>query len=176
MLRENIQDDEIGLLGIRLGATLATYVAEEDKNISRLVLWEPVIKGTRHMKEMFRINISTQTAVYKEVRYNTDMLIEQLKKGKTVNIDGYEMKLPLYEQMINIDLLNSQKRFQGKTLIIQINKREGMGTKKIDELGVLYPESSKISVVEQPFWKEIREYYAKANNLYDATLNWLKTT
>jgi hypothetical protein len=31
-----------------------------------------------------------------------------------------------------------------------------------------------VSVVEQPFWKEIREFYGKADRLYAGTLEWLE--
>jgi len=59
----------IGLVGLRLGATLAALVAEEESGISDLILWEPIISGQLYVRELLRINISTQSAIYREIRH-----------------------------------------------------------------------------------------------------------
>jgi pimeloyl-ACP methyl ester carboxylesterase len=163
----------IGLLGLRFGATLAALVAEEDPKIDHLVLWEPIINGASYMKEMLRINISTQMAVYKEIRYNTEALIQMMKNGKTVNVDGYEMSWPLYEEAVGIDPLRGEKRYRGKLLLLQIIKKEGQVSKKAGELAALYANCELRAAVEEPFWKEIRFYYPKADNLFRSTLDWI---
>ncbi len=48
---------EVGLLGLRLGATLAYLAAVRSKNPSSLVLWEPITNGARYMQELLRINL-----------------------------------------------------------------------------------------------------------------------
>jgi uncharacterized protein len=172
-LRQSENILEAGLLGLRMGATLAALTAEEVDNLNKLILWEPITVGSKYMKELFRINITTQTAAYKEVRYNTNALVEHLLDGRTVNIDGYEILLPFYEQMSAVDLLHTAKSFQGEVLTVQINKREGQGCAKSDEVANLYSRATSAAVVEHPFWKEIREYYSHAPNLYETTLEWL---
>jgi alpha/beta superfamily hydrolase len=42
-----------GVIGLRFGATLAALVAEPEADISRLVLWEPVVNGAQYMQELF---------------------------------------------------------------------------------------------------------------------------
>ena len=166
----------VGLLGLRFGATLAALTAEKLGVIKQLILWEPVISGAKHMKEMLRINITTQSVVYKEIRKNTQALIEQMKHGECVNIDGYDLCLQLYQQAITIDLLKAPKRFEGKVLVVQLNRREGQGIDRLSPLSNLYSEGEIIEAVEDPFWKEIKRYYAKAPNLYDVTESWLRST
>ena len=80
----------------------------------QIILWEPIINGSAYMREMIRINLSTQASVYKEIRYNTEALIQMMKEGKTVNVDGYEMAWPLYEQISRIDLLTQQSPHSGR--------------------------------------------------------------
>ncbi len=164
----------VGLIGLRFGASLAALAAENDTRVNALVLWEPVVKGAQHIKEMLRINITTQTAVYKEVRYNTQALIEQMRAGQSVNIDGYEIKLPFYEQIAALDLTKTNGRFEGNVLAAQINKKAGLGMRRIQALEKAYPQITMIEVVEMPFWKEIREYYATADDLFARTLAWME--
>ena len=167
-------DRGIGLLGLRFGATLACLASEEEKSqLSSLVLWEPVTVGTRYMKEMLRINISTQSAVYRKILYNSDALVAQMKAGKTVNIDGYEMGWPLYEQSIAINLFEKAKSFKGAVLVVEINRKLSGETARLKALKETYSNASLIEVQEEPFWKEIRKYYSEAPNLFDATTAWL---
>ena len=164
----------ISLLGIRFGATLAALVAEE-KVIDKLILWEPIIDGAAYMREMLRINLATQSSVYREIRLTSEALIERMKAGQTANVDGYEMAWSLYQQTAGINLLSSaDKQHRGRALIVQVNKKEGPVNPKNELFRQTYKECAAISVVEEPFWKEIRLYYPKAENLFGKTLEWLK--
>lgn len=163
----------ISLLGIRFGATLAALSAE-DNVVNKLILWEPVIDGTAYIREMLRINLATQSSVYKEIRLSSEALIDGMKNGRTANVDGYEMTWGLYEQTAEINLLAfGIKEHQGRSLIVQTNKKEGPVSPKNEHLGQTYKECAVISVVEEPFWKEIRLYYPNAKNLFKETLEWL---
>lgn len=164
----------INLLGLRLGGTLAALVASQISKIDKLILWEPIVDGQRYMKDLFRINIATQSAVFKEIKYNTEALVNSLLKGKTVNIDGYEINHSLYSQMLAIDLANLPQLYEGKTLVVQINRKLGMGTKRVQPLEHIFTKATTAEVEEQPFWKEIKDYYAFADSLFDTTKEWLK--
>jgi len=165
---------KISLLGLRLGATLAALVAEEESDVNRLILWDPIINGQKYMKQMLRINIATQSAVYKEIRFNSEALIQKMKQGETTNIDGYEISWPFFEQTQKINLLDMEKRFPEEAMLIQISKKAGKFKKNIEKLQSLYPNCDLSIVVEDAFWSEIRVYYYKADNLFQETLNWLR--
>jgi pimeloyl-ACP methyl ester carboxylesterase len=94
----------IGLLGLRFGATLAALAAERSPKVGKLVLWEPIVDGAKYMQEMLRINLTTQSAVYKEIRHNREALVRMMRDGATVNIDGYELAYPCYEQATAVNL------------------------------------------------------------------------
>ena len=174
LLRSKLDDSrKINLLGLRLGATLAAMVAEEAENINRLILWDPIINGSTYMRQMLRINIATQSAIYKEVRFNTKSLIQQMKEGKTVNTDGYEVAWKLFKQAQKIDLLDSEKQHDRQTLIAQISKKQTDYNKNFEALTSLYAKGDLSMAIEEPFWKEIRAYYYKAENLFQSTIQWL---
>lgn len=174
MLREKVSGVEsVNLLGLRLGATIAALAQENGSDISQLILWEPVVDGSTYMREMLRINLSTQTAVYKKILYNTDALIQKMKDGETVNVDGYEMSWPLYEQIAGIDLINRNSACEGRVLIVQISRKEGKISQPLEKLKEKYTRCELAVAVEEPFWKEIRLYYARAEDLFRITHEWL---
>jgi exosortase A-associated hydrolase 2 len=166
--------DNIGLLGLRFGATLASMIAENRQDINRLILWEPITNGANYMQEMLRSNIATQSAVYKEIRKNREALVESMRKGETVNIDGYEMAYPLFAQSSAIDLFKERKSFSGDCLIVQIERKPTQKYKKeLLNLKSFYTNACLEECAEEFFWKEIKHYYQTAVNLFSKTLGWL---
>jgi len=163
----------IGLLGLRFGATLAALAAERSPSIGKLVLWEPIVDGAKYMQEMLRINLTTQSAVYKEIRHNREALVQMMRDGATVNIDGYELAYPCYEQATAVDLKEGGKRFAGPCLIVQIGKDGQPVHPDLKVLQGTYPAGDLQSAVEEPFWKEIKRWYRVAPNLSDTTLAWM---
>jgi hypothetical protein len=75
--------NDVGLIGLRFGATLAA-LATERSDVSRLILWDPVIDGNQYMQEILRSNLMTQTVIFKKVQKDRKMLIQDLMEGKTV--------------------------------------------------------------------------------------------
>lgn len=164
----------LNLLGLRLGATVAALMEERTPGIGKLVLWDPVIDGSDYMREMLRINLSTQTAVYRKIMHNTDALIRMMSEGMTVNVDGYEMAWPMYEQIAGVNLADRPDKRTAPVLIDQISRKDKEAGTTLKRLLDRYPNSKLEVVVEEPFWKEHRRYYARAENLYEKTIRWLR--
>lgn len=166
--------DSLGLVGLRLGATLASLAADNGDNLKKIILWDPILNGSSYMTEMLRINLATQSAVFKEIRHNTEALIQLLKDGKTVNVDGYEMSWPLYAQSVGIDLLNRKISFAGVSLLVQISRKAGNITQPYNLLQSRLGNCEAVLAVEEPFWKEIKPIYAHAETLFRLTKEWLE--
>ena len=164
----------ICILGLRFGATLAALASEQEKDIVKLILWDPIIDCAKYMQEMLRINLTTQTAVYKEIRHNRDQLVQMMKNGSTVNIDGYEVSQDLFEQASSINLLHNKLNFSGGCLIVKINRKERQINKDFGALLSQYAKAEYLLSIEEPFWKEIKKFYSRAENLFDGTLKWLE--
>jgi acyl transferase domain-containing protein/aryl carrier-like protein len=43
---------KIGLVGLRVGATLAAMIAKERDDVESIILWEPVVRGDRYLEEL----------------------------------------------------------------------------------------------------------------------------
>jgi uncharacterized protein len=164
-----------GLLGLRFGATLAALTAETCPEIRRLVLWSPILNGASYMQELLRVNLTTQLALYKEVRQNREALVRAMAEGKPANVDGYEITGAMFEQASSIDLLEGPKRSEANCLIVQIApKPQPAVQKELAGLCSLYRAGHSTVSIEEPFWKEIRTVHARAGRLYQDTLSWLE--
>ena len=152
----------------------AAVAAERDATLSRLILWDQVTRGSAYKREMLRINLATQMAVFKAIRQTREELVEMLDQGKTVNIDGYEIGGQFYHEASKIDLSSGEKKFAGEVLIVEVRSRKGEPSKPMVALKESYGNAELAQAVEEPFWKEIRSYYPKAGDLSGVTMAWLE--
>lgn len=164
----------INLLGLRFGATLALLAARDLPGVRRLVLWEPIINGTKYMKELLRSNLVTQTAVYKAIRFTRDDLVEQMKQGGTVNSEGYLLSYTLYAEAEAIDLLAAEGGTQAATLLVQIGSPGQPVKRDFVAMQERLARCRAVAVAEESFWKEIKTYYAEAGALFQETTAWLE--
>lgn len=173
-LRSETSVREISVLGLRLGATLAAVAVEREPAITRLMLWEPIVDGASYMQEMLRAHLMTQTAVYREIRHDRQALVEIMKQGRTVNVDGYELSYSMFRQASDLKLSVTKKRFNGRCLIVQIGNAGQKPSEGLKELQAGYPSADLRQAAEEPFWKEIKRFYRKADHLFQTTLDWLQ--
>lgn len=166
--------NEVALLGLRLGATFAAMSAERILGIDRLVLWDPVIDGGRYVQEVLRSNLTSQLATFGKVLQDRKALVESLDTGKPINVDGYELGREFYEQASKIDLLSGDIAFTGGVLILQVGKPGQPARKDLLALKDRFPGAQLDLCVEEPFWREIKPFYARAEQLSTATLAWLE--
>jgi exosortase A-associated hydrolase 2 len=164
--------DGVGLLGLRLGATIAALVAEEVSETRELVLWAPVVDGGRYMQELLRANLTTQLAAYREIRWDRAALAARLQAGHSVNVDGYEMAWPLFEQCSALTLGATPMRYHGPCLVAQTTSP--FPDKALEACAGAYAEGTLVHAAEHPFWKEIPKFYGRAPQLEAATLAWLR--
>jgi uncharacterized protein len=172
-LRKHTGPGDLTLLGLRLGATVASQVAEDSPGVNRLILWAPIVDGARYMQELLRINVLTQTASFKEVREDREQLVARLRSGSTVNVDGYEMGLGMYESVSAVNMATGPHAFAGDCLIVQIDPQPKPAP-ELEKLAATYQRATVTRVQEDPFWKEIPRFYQDAPNLFAATIEWLE--
>lgn len=172
-LRQEIgADAEVSLLGLRFGALLAAVHAERDSKIASLVLWDPVTDGAAYMQEVLLSNLATQSAVHLKIRFTREDLVAQMRAGNTVNIEGYELSYGLYDSATQLNLTGS-KTFSAPCLVVQIGRANQKPKKNLQALCDAYPQAQLALSVEEPFWKEIKTFYPRAQNLFATTFDWL---
>jgi exosortase A-associated hydrolase 2 len=176
--------ERVGLIGLRLGASVAALYADRqargeagDRGIDGpLILWDPVLDGLQYFQEILRSNLSTQLAVYGKVQDNREVLQGRILAGGTVNVDGYEIGKGLFESCAVRELLPAGPRpHAGPVLVVQIAGGEQIGDKpELRALAASYARGAFLRCTEQPFWREIKPFYDRAENLESMTLNWLE--
>ena len=167
---------DVTLLGLRFGAVVAAEAAARRGDVSRLVLWDPVVDGAAYMQAVLRLNLMFQMALHQKVVENRDALAARLARGETVNIEGYELSEPLFRQVSEFRLASALTNFAGDVLIVQVNP--GDTSLKPDLVAMLKGRPKwQIEVVrEEPFWKEIKTFYQRAGELTRVTLKALEAT
>ena len=175
VLKERCGAPTVGLLGLRLGATLANHLAGRRSDVSALILWAPVVQGERYMQELLRINLTTQMAVFKQIRADRAQLVQSLRDGQPVNVDGYEVMWPMYEQVAALTLEGACGPAAGRRLIVQVERAAGAPpSRELEALAAGASGTTLEIVQEEPFWKEILRFYETAPELFARTQAWLE--
>jgi len=175
LVRRRTGATAVGLLGLRFGATLASLAAESRPDVALLVLWAPLVDGNQYMQELLRSNLTTQMAIYREIRADREALTKDLLAGGTANVDGYELTQILFEQASAINLTRDVGRFRGPCLVVQVDRAEKARPRpELDALRGRYADATGVMVQEDLFWKEIDTFYDRAPNLFATTLDWLE--
>ena len=139
-----------------------------------LVLWQPVTDMNAFFQECFRSNLATQMFLYGEPKVNRKEMVETLKKGGTVSIDGYLLGKDLYEQMVGMKFSEDDCRKQ-PTLIMRIGDRSVHPSDTDQRRFVLggHPLSSVRFLDGDRFWKESPRYVQRCDLLFQETLSWM---
>jgi hypothetical protein len=184
LLQRHPATRRIGAIGLRLGASIAALAAERaavDAELALLgegplVLWEPVIDGESYFQEILRSNLSTQLAVYGKVVENREVLQAKIRNGGMVNVDGYELGQALFESGATKTLLpQAAKSHLAPALVVQIAaSAQAKNRDDLQALAAAYAKGMFARVVEQPFWREIKPFYGRAEDLQQTTLTWLE--
>lgn len=92
------------LLGVRFGALLgAAFVRERSPELSRVVLWQPVVSGARMMEQFLRVR-ALATRMEHGRSESVAQLRAQLKAGDTVEVGGYALSGSLCADIDTLDL------------------------------------------------------------------------
>jgi pimeloyl-ACP methyl ester carboxylesterase len=174
----------VGFVGLRLGAAFAALAAErgaegrfpEGVASGPLVLWEPVIDGAAYLQDIMRSNLSGQLAFFGKVIETREEMQARILAGGAISIDGYEIARPLFESCNRTDLIPSTpKRHGGPALLMPIMPtRRQKPRPDLEALASTYGRADVIPADEEPFWREVKQYYGRAARLEDATLAWLE--
>jgi len=173
-LRRRVGAGHLGLLGLRLGASCAADVAERRSDVQKLVCWAPITNGAAYLQELLRINVTTQLAVYREVREDRDALTRVLEAGGVVNVDGYDMGPAMARELRALSVGTTPSAFGAPVLLVQVDRKPAAGPEPdLRRWQERYDDAALVVVEEDPFWKEIPRFYKRAPNVLDATMAWL---
>src|SRR5262249_40228496 len=130
----------VGLLGLRLGATVAALAAARRADVDTLVLWEPVVKPWDDLYAELRQTLSLQTVLFRDVRITRDKIVENVMARMPSRIDAYDLNViddgfPLSAELLRsakaVDLVERPPKLTARTLVMHVRKREGAVPKPI---------------------------------------------
>ncbi|MCD6184282.1 MAG: alpha/beta hydrolase [Deltaproteobacteria bacterium] len=114
---------EIVLVGFRLGA-LFTLKAAKANAIKRIILCEPVYNVKKYVKNCIRSNIIAQRDYFGKSSIKEDVIWDQLNKGESISVYGFQMSLPFLRQLQEFDISSELKAFHNIALVIYFYKNK----------------------------------------------------
>jgi pimeloyl-ACP methyl ester carboxylesterase len=172
--RVRLDISDVSLVGLRFGATLAALAAASLKDVNRLVMWDPISEGGSYVQYLLRINLAGQMAAHKRVVEGRERLLERMAGGGTVNIEGYGLTGSFARQISSIRLADQIAAFPGRLLILQPGPEGTAPRPDILGLHTARPDAFVKTVPEQPFWKETKTFFDRAEGFSDPTVEWLE--
>lgn len=167
---------DLTVLGLRLGASVAASAASRRRDISRLILWDPVVDGAAYAQTVLRLNLMQQMALHRKVIETREALVARLVDGGTVNIEGYELSNSLYQQLTSFSLQDVLAAYSGQIVLVQISPRESDPRQELASIAASLGECRLEVAHEEPFWREIKPYYQRAEDLTRITIQALSGT
>lgn len=109
---------KVSLIGLRLGATLATLVSSQRDDIDQLVLWDPILDGRGYLEE--------QSATHRAwLARRTELCWEPSKQDDEVpQVLGFPLTNRIRKTLEEIDLLRLSKRPARNVLIIRADENQ----------------------------------------------------
>ena len=118
-LTATAQPKAIGLLGLRLGASLAAEYAEQHPEVRWLGLWEPVTDGAQYWRLSLRRQQIRQAIT--DTVGQASSLPGRLETCPTNDLDGYGVSDVMRQEIEQLSLLKQPRSFAGRVWIAQIS-------------------------------------------------------
>ncbi len=160
-----------GLLGLRLGASMAAQVAAQQDEVACLALLEPVVKGERYVRDNLRRSLIKAMLTRREGGEDFQPDRNRPAEGGLVDFDGYPIPPTLHDQLKAIDLLAPGPRFAGPTLVLHLGSG-GEVPEELAALGRTFPAGEAVAVRQEPIWQRIG--LMDATPTVEAVTRWLQ--
>jgi len=165
--RERRSGANIGLLGLRMGASLAAELAEAMGDCRWLVLWEPVVDGPRYVRENLRRSL-IKAMLTRGPDSSAPAHTPDTTQG-WLDLDGYRVSARTRAKLEAIDL-SAPPEFSGPVLVVNVGAR-ALVRHELLFLAEGYPGGSAEVVVMEPFWSRVG--LVDGERLVALTAQWL---
>lgn len=175
--------ETLGLMGLRLGATLAAQVAATDERISVLLLWDPVFNPRQYFETMFARRRLLTGWQYKTHPDATMKEIKaQLLAGEQLDFGGYMICGALYNELVNWAFWEPTASFVGPvyllTFLTPMDQHQHQHASALVQRG--FPQgalTTEVLEVEKPMWWKSAAYLkvvALEEHVAETTTTWLQ--
>jgi alpha/beta superfamily hydrolase len=161
-----------GLLGLRWGATLAALAAEELQP-DFLILWEPIVDTDKYFRDHLRSHLASQMLTEGKVIRNREQLIEDLKAGEVLTVEGYNVTRDFFFAASRSGLANRTFARAGKTLVMQIGGIAGKIRAELTGLQAAMKDCTLQAVPREFQWDKTEIWQPAPPQLFEQTLNYM---
>jgi pimeloyl-ACP methyl ester carboxylesterase len=118
LLRETSGVERIGLFGARFGSVVAGVVADR-VGAEALTAWDPIVSGRTYANALVRQELLSGLGIGDAGRQDP---VEILRRDGSVDLQGYPLRLEVFEEFSSLDLTTDMVTFRGDALFIQISQ------------------------------------------------------
>jgi pimeloyl-ACP methyl ester carboxylesterase len=176
-LRARTGVEEVALLGLQAGA-MPAVLAAADAGATRLLLVDPILAPKPYAKNLLRSNIILQSQYFGEVLETEVQLRERLSRGRPVSIYGFQMGLPLLEELERLDLEAALSGYAGRSALLYLAPRQAPPKKELlssAELLSRRGRSETVCVQLAYSWTSRKQWEPRLGALDDAVCAWLES-
>jgi alpha/beta superfamily hydrolase len=143
---------EICLLGLRLGATLATQVASERNDCASMVLVEPIVETSKYYDRMMQRKKLRQMITAGKAKSE--------ESGRDiVDLDGYAVRRATLEDLQRLEFDAGSAESKRRTLLVQVSFNQSLSSnieKAVELVGDQTGGKPSVKkVVLPPFWSRV---------------------
>ncbi len=159
-LRRRSGVSRVDLAGLRMGAALSMFAADERDDVGRTVMWEPIVSGRQYVDEMRSVHAERLGGL--DVNADGD-------EGRATELLGVRLSESRLAELYGIDLLDTVAAPSGKTLIVETT---GHAAELRDHLVGLSADVSYRHVPGPQIWRDDETALIPGATL-DAIVSWL---
>ena len=166
----------VGLLGFRMGAGLAMlHAAHDAPDVPFLILWEPVLDFTRHIRQFLRRSLVSQIVANATEKTSVEHLERQISEHGRVEVIGYPVTRGLFESFCAVDTEPMHVKPHCPALVLSISQMDKPSSHLLAYRDLQRSAGSPAEfdhVQAEPFWD--RYWRWECPEAIDRTVQWLK--
>jgi len=160
---------------LRAGALLAADLMDVERTAARLLLWNPVTNGERHVEQFLRTRVAAAMAGGGRASTSVKELRAQIERDETLEVAGYELHRDLVRQIGAKDLSRSPPPASTRVLWLEVvaEATAGISVPSQRTIAAWRAAGTQVeaeTVVGMPFWSTIEIAVTPELNVRTASL------
>jgi pimeloyl-ACP methyl ester carboxylesterase len=162
-LKDTADIDEVAVVGLRLGATLASHATADRADVRQLVLWDPVVSGAAYLDEELRQHagagtIGAGTPTPHPAKNGGDGKSEERDGWSgTVGVMGFPLSPALRHSLGALDLAATPLHAGTETLVV-VSSEPGKQEGKEPDLRSSNGKNGYICIPSEGNWNEVDDF------------------
>ncbi|MHB9029182.1 MAG: alpha/beta fold hydrolase [Candidatus Latescibacterota bacterium] len=165
-----------GLLGLRMGGTLAVMKLAGKSPASFAAALEPIVRGAQYMQDLLRLKTAEQLKDMLGVKTGISKLTEAILSGEEVVIGGFIINKKQYDSLMSLNLEDYAKRIAAPAALFALRNPQTSGEpvrELFEKMQPAHRDSIFREIDSPPFWRQTPYLVRRVPVLFDAVLEWL---